>query len=411
MRAGLVALLAVALLAAPARAAAQQDDEPPAISAQSAILVEASTGDILFQRAAEKRRAIASATKLMTALLTMEHAKLGEMVTAADYVALPIESKLSLGAGERLSVADLMRGLMLESANDAAVTLAEHVAGTRAAFVRLMNQRARELKLRDTHFTNPIGLDEPGNYSSARDLAQLALALREHSFVRKVANRTSATLTTGDRERTIRNRNTLLLKDERVNGLKTGHTTMADYVLVGSRKYRRVTLISVVLGTPSIPARDSDTLALLRWGQDRYERINPVTRGVIAGTPEIEFRRGATLTLVTGAGVKRTVPSGAKLTFRDIGVPDVVTGPIRRGQRFGQRVVYADGERIATVPIVSSASVPAADVAQRTKDWFTRPYALILVGALLTGTVLIARRARRGPPRPRTPRQQEAEAA
>jgi D-alanyl-D-alanine carboxypeptidase (penicillin-binding protein 5/6) len=409
MRVAAVALLALALLAAPARAAAQ--DDPPAISAPSAILVEASTGDILYERAAEKRRAIASTTKLMTALLTMEHAELDDMVAAADYVAAPIESKLSLRPGERLSVADLVRGLMLESANDAAVTLAEHVAGTRAAFVRRMNQRARELKLRDTHFTNPIGLDEAGNYSSARDLAQLALALREHSFVRKVANRTSATLTTGYRERTIRNRNTLLLKDTRVNGLKTGHTALAGYVLVGSRQRQGVTLVSVVLGTPSIAARDNDTLALLKWGEGRYERIHPVTRGAIVGTPEIEFRRGATLTLVTASGVKRTVRSGAEVTVRDVGVPDTVTGPIRRGQRFGYREVLADGERIAMVPVIARTSVPAADVAQRTKDWFTRPYALLLAGALLAGTVLAVRRTRRGPPRPRSPRHQEPEAA
>src|SRR5688572_18926261 len=170
----LAALLAV--LAGPARAA----DDPPELSAPSAILIEASTGDVLHERAADKRRAIASATKLMTALLTMEHAELSDKVTASDYVAAPIESKLSLRPGERLSVADLLRGLMLESANDAAVTLAEHVGGTRAAFVRRMNQRARQLKLGDTHFSNEIGLDQAGNYSSARDLAQLAIALRRH---------------------------------------------------------------------------------------------------------------------------------------------------------------------------------------------------------------------------------------
>jgi D-alanyl-D-alanine carboxypeptidase (penicillin-binding protein 5/6) len=400
----LAALLAV--LASPARAA----DGPPELSAPSAVLIEASTGEVLHGRAADKRRAIASLTKLMTALLTMEHAELGDRVTAADYVAAPIESKLSLRPGERLSVADLLRGLMLESANDAAVTLAQHVAGTRAAFVRRMNQRARQLKLRDTHFTNEIGLDEAGNYSSAHDLARLAIELRRHSFVRKVADRTSATLSTGYRERTIRNRNTLLTKDRRVNGLKTGHTAMAGYVLVGSRTQRRITLVSVVLGTPSMAARDSDTLALLRWGVGRYERVHPVTRDAIVATPEIEFRRGATLSLVTAGGVKRTVRSGAEITVNDVGIPNTVTGPIRRGQRFGYREVLADGKRIAAVPVVSDASVPAADLPQRTKAWFTNPLALLLAGIVLGATVLAARGARRGPPRRRTPRQ-EPEAA
>lgn len=402
-----LALIAPLVLApAGARAA----DSPPDLSAPSAILIEASSGEVLYERAADKRRAIASTTKLMTALLTMEEAKLSDEVTASSYFASPIESKLSLRAGEQLSVADLLRGLMLESANDAAVTLAEHVSGSRPAFVRLMNKRARELKLGNTRFDNPIGLDGAGNYSSAHDLAKLAAVLRKHSFVRKIARRTSATLTTGYRPRTIRNRNTLLGRDPYINGLKTGHTATAGYVLVGTRTRDRVTLVSVVLGTPSLTARDQDSLALLKWGQGRFERIHPVTEGTVVGTPEIEFRRGATVPLVTAGSVSRTVRSDAKITINDVGVPDTVTGPVARGQKLGYREVFADGERIAAVPIVAQFFVPAADVSQKTKDWFTRPLALLLAVAVLGGTVLVARRLRRGPPRRRTPRS-EPEAA
>jgi D-alanyl-D-alanine carboxypeptidase (penicillin-binding protein 5/6) len=383
---------------------------PPQLSARSAILIEASTGDVAYQRAADKRRAIASATKLMTALLTVENTKLADKATASDYVAAPIESKLSLRPGERLSVADLLRGLMLESANDAAVTLAEHVSGSRMAFVRAMNERAQELGLDDTHYSNPIGLDAPANYSSAHDLARLAVILRRHSFIRKIANRTSATLATGYRPRPIRNRNTLLARDPHVNGLKTGHTAMAGHVLVGTRTEHEVTLVAVVLGTPSLPQRDHDALALLQWGADRYERIHPVTKGSIVATPEIEYRRGATLRLVTEGSVKRTVHAGANVTINDVGVPDSVGGAVKRGQRFGYREVLADGKRIAAVPIVSAASVPAADLPQRTKDWFTRPLALLLAGGGGGATVLVARRLRRRRPRRRPPRQ-EPEAA
>ncbi|HKH16946.1 MAG TPA: D-alanyl-D-alanine carboxypeptidase family protein [Solirubrobacteraceae bacterium] len=403
----LLALLATWVLA-PATASAAEG--PPALSAPAAILVEASTGEVVYQRAADRRRAIASTTKLMTALLTLEQTKLSDKVTAADYVAAPIESKLSLRPGERLSVADLLRGVMLESANDAAVTLAEHVAGSRMAFVRQMNKRARDLKLENTHFSNPIGLDAPANYSSAQDLARLAVALRRHKFIRKVADRTSATLVTGYRVRTIRNRNTLLAKDRFVNGLKTGHTTMAGYVLVGTRTRRGVTLVSVVLGTPSPSARDQDALKLLQWGAGRYERIRPVIEGTVVGTPEIEYRRGATLSLVTQGSVRRTVPAGTEITVHDVGVPETVSGPIRRGQRFGYREVLADGKRIAAVPVVSSASVPAADLPQRTKAWFTNPLVLLLAVAVLGAAVGVGRRLRRGPPRRRTPRQ-EPEAA
>jgi serine-type D-Ala-D-Ala carboxypeptidase (penicillin-binding protein 5/6) len=407
----LAALFAVIVVLATGGSVAHGADRPPALSAPSAVLIEASTGDVLYRRAAEKRRPIASTTKLMTALLTLERAKLGDEVTASDYVASPIESKLSLRPGERLSVADLLRGLMLESANDAAVTLAEYIGGTRAGFVRMMNRRAQRLGLENTHYQNPIGLDAPGNYSSAHDLARLAVVLRRHSFIRRIADRTSATLQTGYRPRTIRNRNTLLERDPRVNGLKTGHTGGAGYVMVGTRKSRGVTLVSVVLDTPSLAARDQDALALLKWGEGRYEKIRPVIEGSVVATPEIRYRHGATVPLVSSGTVTRVVPAGAEITTNDVDVPDTVTGPVARGQRFGYREVFADGERIAAVPIVARSFVPAANFPQRTKDWFTRPFALLLAGAVLVGTVLLARRARRRPPpRRRTPRS-EPEAA
>ena len=407
-RALVAALLAVLLVAGPARA---QQDAPPQVSAPSAILMEASTGDVLFQRNATDRRAIASTTKLMTALLTMEHAELSDIVPASDYVAAPIESKLGLRPGERLSVADLLRGLMLESANDAAVTLGEHVAGSTPKFVKLMNRRARELGLEDTHFTNPIGLDAPGNYSSAYDLARLAVKLRRHSFVRKIADRRSATLSTGRPRPPVDNRNTLLAQDEAVDGLKTGHTTQAGYVLVGTRTKKHVTLVSVVLGTSSPTARDRDSLALLRWGAGRYRRFRPVFEGTVVDVaPEIRYRRGAQLPLVTEQSKMRVVPADARITHEDVGIPAVVEGPVARGQQLGLRRVYADGKLIVEVPIVSSATVPVADLKERTKDWFTKPLALVLAGLVLGGTVLMARRIRRGPPRRRTPRS-EPEAA
>jgi serine-type D-Ala-D-Ala carboxypeptidase (penicillin-binding protein 5/6) len=408
IRALLAALLAVALLAAPARA---QDDAPPDVSAPSAIVMEASTGDVLYKRDATERRPIASTTKLMTALLTMEHADLSDMVPASDYIASPIESRLDLRPGERLSVADLLRGLMLESANDAAVTLGEYVAGSTPKFVKLMNRRARQLELRDTHYTNPIGLDAPGNYSSASDLARLAIKLRKHSFVRKIADRRSATLTTGRPRPPVENRNTLLGQDRWVNGLKTGHTTQAGYVLVGTRTRKDVTLVSVVLGTSSFAARDRDSLALLRWGAGKYRRTRPVLEGTaVDAAPEIRYRRGAQLPLVTEQSKRMVLRADARITYEDIGVPAIVDGPVSRGEELGVRRVFADGELIAEVPIVSSASVPAADLTQRTKDWFTRPLALVLAGLVLGGTVLMARRIRRGPPRRRTPRS-EPEAA
>jgi serine-type D-Ala-D-Ala carboxypeptidase (penicillin-binding protein 5/6) len=406
----LPALACVLACAVPASAAAQAQDAPKGVGAPSAIVVEASSGDVLWGRAADKRRPIASTTKLMTALLTLEHSpRLGVRIPAANYVALPVESKLGLRPGERLSIADLLRGLMLESANDAAVTLAEHVGGSRPAFVRMMNRRARGLGLTHTHYANPIGLDAPSNYSSAHDLARLAVRLRAHSFVRRVANRTEVTLSTGARPRKVENRNTLLERDKWVNGLKTGHTLGAGYVLVGSRTRRGVTMVAVVLGTPSVAARNADAYKLLTWGARHYQRVRPVAEGELVATPDIRYRRGAQLDLVTDGSVTRVVRVGSKVTTRDVGVPKEVTGPIRRGAELGRREVFADGKLVAVVPVVASASVPVAGPAQKTKDWFTKPLALLIAVAVLGGTVFVGRRLRR-PPRRRAGRT-ESEAA
>ena len=156
------ALLAALALAAPSFAAG------PALRAKAAILVQPDTGDVVYAHDPDQRLPIASTTKLMTALLTLERSNLDDVVPAAAYSPAPAESVINLRTGERLTVRDLLRGLLLASANDAAETLAAHVAGSQAAFVREMNARAAQLHLRNTHYANSIGLDEHGNYSSAR---------------------------------------------------------------------------------------------------------------------------------------------------------------------------------------------------------------------------------------------------
>jgi serine-type D-Ala-D-Ala carboxypeptidase (penicillin-binding protein 5/6) len=264
LRAPALALLAAAALAP---ATAQAADRPPRckVDAPSAIVIEVSTGEVACATNPDERRSIASTTKLMTALLTLERAKLSQTYTAADYAPAPAESKIGLDRGERMSVRDLMRGLLVESANDAAVTLAEGVSGSRRAFVRAMNRRAQQLELSNTHYANPIGLDEQGNYSTARDLVRLAVVLRTNPFFRTTTDRPSVRLTTGNRPRTFANRNTLVRSTSWVNGVKSGHTSQAGYVLVGSgRDGRGVQLVSAVLGTSSVAARDAATLKLLQ---------------------------------------------------------------------------------------------------------------------------------------------------
>jgi D-alanyl-D-alanine carboxypeptidase (penicillin-binding protein 5/6) len=384
---------ALAVLAAWAPAArAAEPPAPPVVSAASVVVVEASTGDVTFAKVPDRRRAIASTTKLMTALLVLERSKPSTILRAVRYRALPVESKIDLQPGERMSVADLLRGLLIESANDAAATLAEGIAGSRAAFVREMNARAAELHLRNTHYSNPIGLDAPDNYSTARDLARLTLRLRRWAFFRQTVARAQVTLRSGDRLRTLNNRNKLVRLPD-VNGVKTGHTGQAGYVLVGSGRKDGVTLVSVVLGAPSESARESDTRRLLEWGFGRYRPVRPVEPGVVLTRVAIRYRRGAELGLVAGRSRRRLVlRRGRRLTRCGLRAPAEVAGPIRRGQRLGSVDVCRGRRRVARVALVAAAAVPAAGLAQQTKDWFTRPFSLLVVIlAGLGGTVLLAR--------------------
>jgi D-alanyl-D-alanine carboxypeptidase (penicillin-binding protein 5/6) len=390
-----LALLAVAL--APSAAGAAERPPPCKVDAPSAIVIEVSTGAVACETNADERRSIASTTKLMTALLTLEKAKLSDTFTAGDYFPGPGESQIGLERGERMSVRDLMRGLLVESANDAAVTLAEGVSGSKRAFVRAMNRRAQQLKLTNTHYANPIGLDESGNYSTARDLVRLAVVLRTNRFFRTTTDRPSVRLTTGNRPRTFANRNTLVRSTDWVNGVKSGHTSQAGYVLVGAGRRNHVQLVSAVLGTSSVAARDAATLALLRSGFPRFQEITALRRGTVMTRVPIRYRHGAELALVAGRTVRRIVPRGQRddVTRRLVGQPADVTGPVGAGQAFGAVEILQNGRVVGRVPLVAASSVPAANLEQKAKSWFTSPLPLLLLVAAIAGTVLVGRQVRR----------------
>jgi serine-type D-Ala-D-Ala carboxypeptidase (penicillin-binding protein 5/6) len=400
-----VVLAAAAVLLVPQAAGAQST--PSRITAKTGILIEPSSGEVLWQRGADSRRSIASTTKLMTALLVLERSKLSDLVPAADYRALPVESKINLRPGERMTVADLMRALLVWSANDAAVTLAQHVAGSRPAFVRLMNKRARELKLTGTHYANPIGLDDPANYSTARDLVNLTERLWRFKFFRRTVNRENIKLKSGDRPRSYDNRNRLVRRYRWIDGVKTGHTRQAGYVLVGAGRRNGVQLFSAVLGAPDEEARDSETLALLRYGFTLYDEVTAIRRGDLQNeTVPIRYRRGAVLQVMAGRTISRVLRKreGNPFTTRVLSIPSEVEGPVRRGQALGVIEVRAHGKRVATVPLVAANAVPKADFGQKTKEWFTHPIAIVLFAAVLAGSVLLARRGRQVHRRRRRPR-------
>jgi D-alanyl-D-alanine carboxypeptidase (penicillin-binding protein 5/6) len=364
------------LLAGPASARVAR---PSVASASASIVVDARSGETLLSKRADVRRPIASTTKLMTALLTLESGKLNRTFTAPQYDALPAESKINLRGGERMTVRDLLTALLLESANDAAVDLAVGVAGSKDAFVAQMNARARQLGLRNTHYANPIGLDAPGNYSSARDLATLARKLMSNRTFAAIVDRPRARLRSGDHPRTVRNRNLLIGRYGFVDGVKTGHTSTAHYVLVGAAHGHGAKVVSVVLGEPSETGRDRDTLALLRWGIDQYRRVTLLRPGRTVARAKVAHFPDLAIPLTTRRPVTYTLRRGERLTTR-VRVPKELEGPIAAGHRVGWVDVLYVGHKVKSLGLVTTRAVPEASLLTRFTD---------ALGPLLTALALL----------------------
>ncbi len=387
------ALTLLALLAGASSAHAAPPPAAPSIVAPAAAVFEASTLEPVFGRAAGQRRLIASTTKMMTALVTVSSVHLTKVCTAPAYPASPLESQIGLRAGERMTVHDLLQALMLPSANDAAATLAVCVAGSRPAFVARMNRRAQALGLRHTHFSTPIGLDDAGNYATAADLVRLAIADRRNGFLRRTMNLPRATLSSGDHRRTIVNRNALVVQVPWVDGVKTGHTNAAGYILVVSGTQHGLTFVAAVLGDPSEAARDADGLALLRWAFARFRMATPVTRGATYARAEVAHRSDDEVELVAGADVRRLVDRGARVRVQ-AKAPAQLTGPLPRGTKVGTLIVRAGKETIARVPLVTARAVPAVGLLERVARGVARPGSLVAVMALLGGAAALLLRRR-----------------
>lgn len=389
------ALVAAAIVALAGAAQAGAADRPR-VSAPSAIVVDARSGAVMFERNPDDERSIASATKLMTALLTLERTQPSDVFRAAGYQAGPIESKINLREGERMRVQDLLVALMLESANDAAVTLAEGIAGSRDEFVAAMNDRAAELGLDETSYANPIGFDDPANHSSARDLAELARRLLENDRFADIVDRPEATLRSGARRRTIANRNRLVRTWPFVDGVKTGHTRSAGYVLVGSASRRGAQVISVVLGTSSEADRDAQSLTLLEWGLDQFRRVRPVRAGRTVDRVAVAHFDDERVALEAARSATVTVRRGQRVRTR-VEAPTELEGPLPAGERVGQVVVLVDGRPAARVPLVTAAAVPKAGVIRRTGSMLGWAVAFLVLATVIVAAVRFrGSRLRRG---------------
>ena len=394
LRAALLLALLAAVLASASPASAV--GRKPSISAPAAIVIDAKTGEQLYARRPDARRPIASTTKLMTAWITLARTSPDAVFTAPPYPGGAAESTIGLRAGERLSVRDLLKALMLPSANDAANDLAVNVGGSRARFVRMMNTHARELGLEDTHYSTPVGLDSAGNYSTASDLARLAARLMQNPLVARIANLPSARLRTGSHTRTVINRNDLVARYRFVDGVKTGHTNGAGYVLVGAAHGHGARVISVVLGTQSISSRDADSLALLRYGVAQFRRVHPVVKGREYASAKVRYFDGQTVRLVAARDATFTVRRGRRVQTR-VSAPSELKGPLAAGERVGAVDVLVRGRVVQSVPLVTADRVAGAGFIRKATDAIGGApvaVALLVLVVLLVAGALVALRKR-----------------
>jgi serine-type D-Ala-D-Ala carboxypeptidase (penicillin-binding protein 5/6) len=371
----------------------------PHVLAKAWALIDARTGDVLTSHAGNERRLIASTTKLMTAYVAMKDLPLNKIVRAQPFSYEIGDSVMGLRPGQRISVHDLLRGLIMLSAGDAAHTLAIESAGTVTKFVDQMNRYAAAMGLTNTHYQNPIGLNSPTNYSSALDLATLTAELLKIKPFAEIADARQATLRSTRPVEHIESINQLLDYAPWVTGVKTGHTWKAGYVMVGSGEKKGVRLISVDIDAPTDETRFSDAFELLRWGFGQYHRRKVIEKGKELASPSIRYS-GGELPLVVGHSLTTRARDGQKVEV-DVDAPGKVTGPIRKGKRVGSATVTVDGLRAGSVPLVASRSIPAANGFDKARGFVREhplPLAIAACAILFLAILLVAgiRRIRRG---------------
>ena len=390
--------------AGPAAPTATDPAAPPKIDARAWILVDPRDDSVLAARAAERPVAIASATKLMTAYLALRELKPSQRLTAPPYKGLAAESLIGLRPGEKMTVRDLLYGLVLESGNDAAVTLATGVSGSVGAFVQRMNRQAEALGLTNTSYSNPIGLDAPDNFSSAADLVELAAKLLENPLFARISDSEVAVLRSGDHPRRFDTRNTLLTLDPTADGVKTGHTISAGYVLVGSATRNGTRLVSAVLGARSEAARDAETEELLDYGFSLYRSSQPVAAGEELADPELDFR-DQRLPLIAQRAIEISAREGQAVET-EVEAPDELSGEIEEGERLGRATVAVDGRIAASTPLVAARSVEAATLAEKAVATAQNPLLLLPAGGfvIVVGVLLAARGRRRRDDAPEAPK-------
>lgn len=344
------------------------------LNAKSAILMEESTGNILYESNPDERLPIASVTKVMTMLLIMEAVDSGkisldDMVTVSENAMSYGGSTMFLETGEQLTVNDMLKGIAVASANDGCVAMAEHLAGSESAFVDMMNEKAKELGMENTHFMNTNGLDEDDHYSSARDVAIMSRELMKHETIFNYTSIWMDTLRGGKFQ--LANTNKLIRFYDGANGLKTGSTSKALCCLSAAAKRNDMQLIAVVLGAPTSAERFASAKSLLDYGFANYAVNTQITAGDEVQKIAVEKGVDKEVGVVAGDSCSTLVKKGQEDNItKEIKIDETITAPIEAGQKIGTMTINRDGEVIADIDLNASSAVEKKGIGLIIKDFF-----------------------------------------
>jgi serine-type D-Ala-D-Ala carboxypeptidase (penicillin-binding protein 5/6) len=364
--------------AAPGAASTSIAGGVPVLPAKAWLLMDFDSGEVLASANPDEPLPPASLTKMMTSYMVEQALRAGKM-KETDLVSVSqnawcrgssTESCMYLPLNSQATVIDILRGIIIQSGNDASKAIAEHMGGTEEGFAKLMNAEAKRLGMAHTNFVNATGLPDPAHKASARDLAILARAIIRDSsaYYPLYAEREF-------KYNNIKqgNRNALLYTDPTVDGLKTGHTEEAGYCLVTSSKRNGMRLISVILNTNSAQARADQTRTLLNWGFGNFEKATPVQENTAVGTAKVKFGKADEVAAGLGAPWTVTVPRGQKIETAVQMKPDL-EAPVAKGTVVGKIVASSNGKPLAEAPLVAQADVERAGFVMRTwqrvKGWF-----------------------------------------
>lgn len=339
---------------------------PPVIDARAWLVENPSTGEVLASHAARERVSIASITKLMTVIVALEHLRLIDVIDVDARAAAVGQESIDLSAGEAITVRDLVKGALIQSANDSADALALATAPSFSAFADLMNAKAQQLGLTDSHFVRPDGLDATDQYSSARDVTRLAEAAMKIPVIRATVDETTDTIVGG---RILHTWNDLLDVFPGVFGVKTGHTSAAGWSQVAAVSGGGATVYVTILGSPSRSRRNSDLETLLAYGLNQYRTVDAVTTGRDYAQVRLPYGR-APLALVAASPLGAVVRVGRNLTERVV-APISVSLPVRQGQVLGQVQIWAGSRLIGRRSLVASRTVAAPGMIGRA-GWYAR---------------------------------------